>query len=85
MDKIDIFYNEAMQITATAVLAAMAGMNNKNTWAVTGEVGLLPLDARLRLRKAASIENRRDRLIAMSEAEAWVKSTYPQYFNQKEQ
>lgn len=51
-----------------------------NPWAKTGEIGLLPLDARLRMQRAAAIQNRRDRLIAISETEAWVKSTYPEYF-----
>lgn len=49
-------------------------------WKKTGEIGLLPYDARLRLQKAARAPNPRERIKAMAEADAWVKATYPEYF-----
>lgn len=54
--------------------------NPKDAWLQTGQIGLLPLDARLRLKKAAAINNQRDRQKAIAEADAWVKATYPEYF-----
>lgn len=81
MDKIAVL-NPSM-VDAIYKTPAMQKFLALEAWRAAGEIGLLPLDARLRLRKAASIENRRDRLAAIGEAEAWVKSTYPQFFNQR--
>jgi hypothetical protein len=57
-----------------------------NPWILTGEIGLLPYDARLRLKKAGATKKSRNdplaRIRALNEAEAWVKSTYPQFFKE---
>lgn len=68
-------------ITQDAFARTIHGANaNKTVWKRTGQIGLLPLDARLRLRKAAETENPRERHKAIRDADAWVKSTYPEYF-----
>lgn len=61
--------------------------DEKNPWAETGEIGLLPYDARLRLQKAAATKIPPDdplaRIREMYWAEKWVKDTYPQFFEKE--
>lgn len=55
--------------------------DNVNPWEATGQIGLLPYEARERLRRAAAVENPRDRRFAIEQADRWVRAMYPQFFN----
>ena len=64
------------------------GAEKPNPWVETGEIGLLPYDARCRLKKAAETKIPPDdplvRIRAMNEAAEWVKAEYLQFFKKEE-